>query len=365
MGLFNQLLSLSAGQVRQEDFFTELVAFFFRHDSQLKGDWISKFLEVPVLQDEEIQLETQVPYSALNGEVGGSRPDLVVRIGNSDSYSIVFIESKIGSQEGENQLKGYAKVLGHYYPTARQRVLVFITHYYEPKDEKEILRDLKIPIKFVHKRWREFYQFIQAYRSGSDDFFEEFCRFMEESGMASTNTFTPLSILALQNISASYSLMEESLDGEVKQGFQELFGLKGNKTFQPRLNFYTLDFWFTNNWGCRLGYWMEPGDAYPQVGVKLELYPKEEAQARSQIEYSMESLSQREGWKGNNLKHIKSVQTVKRCLFLNEFLNEKDHLSVIKKFFLSVRDDLEKFRNENANLPWNIETSSRSNDFDS
>ena len=39
------------------------------------------------------------------------RPDLIIELASSDAYDIIFIESKVGSQEGYNQLSDYAEIL--------------------------------------------------------------------------------------------------------------------------------------------------------------------------------------------------------------------------------------------------------------
>ena len=80
---------------------------------------------------------------------------------------VVFVESKIGSREGQDQLMHHAVQLSAV-PNVRHRRLVYITRDYDPKNEDEIvggLRGSDAPVGLVSLRWDGFYRTLEDYRS--------------------------------------------------------------------------------------------------------------------------------------------------------------------------------------------------------
>jgi hypothetical protein len=110
MSLFSRLLNLSTGNIPLEDFFTELIAYLFTTDQEILTAWLKQLnlLDLPPMFDADVS--TQREFKALKGHHLASRPDISIELRNRKRHSVVFIESKIGSHEGYNQLPRY---LGH------------------------------------------------------------------------------------------------------------------------------------------------------------------------------------------------------------------------------------------------------------
>ena len=72
-----------------------------------------------------------------------------------------MIESKIGSGEGQEQLRRYAEHLDKL-TGVDGKALLYITRDYDPKDLGEILTGLDDNTRFKQLRWHDFYRFLQT-----------------------------------------------------------------------------------------------------------------------------------------------------------------------------------------------------------
>jgi hypothetical protein len=217
MSLFNRLLKLKSDDIhRLEDFFTEIVAHFLESNPDALKSWL-KFSGITDDNNwTHTSLVTQKTYQHPDkGEEKYSdkekRPDIVVELSNENANGIIFLESKVGSQEGHNQLKDYAKVLESL-TGYQQKHLVYITRDFEPKDVEKVLKDIrKGEVYFTQLRWHHFYQFLCTLPEST--LTREIQLFMQEHGMAQSNQFSAIDVLALTNFSASLKLMEQVMWG--------------------------------------------------------------------------------------------------------------------------------------------------------
>jgi hypothetical protein len=108
MSLFSRLLKLNTGSMPLEDFFTELVAYLFSTDKEILYDWLKEINLLDTSTFLDAHISTQREFKPLEGHFSASRPDISIELGNTNSRSIILIESKIGSQEGHQQLSRYS-----------------------------------------------------------------------------------------------------------------------------------------------------------------------------------------------------------------------------------------------------------------
>ncbi|MDQ3863514.1 MAG: DUF4268 domain-containing protein [Actinomycetota bacterium] len=149
--MLSRLLRFHGGTVRLEDFFSEIVAHLLSTYPELCLSWLNQYGVLPTHEKySHINITTQRPFDALEAHQHASRPDVVIELSEGfsaeaahDQHSgevpvpptdVVFIESKVGSREGEDQLKRHAEQLSAI-PDIRHRRLVYITRDYDPKDE--------------------------------------------------------------------------------------------------------------------------------------------------------------------------------------------------------------------------------------
>jgi hypothetical protein len=201
VSLLSRLLRFQGSNGGLEDFFTEIFAHLLSTYSDLCLAWLNESGVLPLNEKySHIHVTTQRPFGALEGHSYSSRPDVVIELSESFSTEVVdgqhsdeapvpptdvvFIESKVGSREGQDQLRRYAEHLSAL-PNVRHRRLVYITRDYDPKDEDEIVGGPRVsdaPVGFVPLRWHGFYRTLENYRSTSlpgSDLTQEVLLFMK------------------------------------------------------------------------------------------------------------------------------------------------------------------------------------------
>ena len=203
MSLFGKLIHLHSDEIRKlEDFHTEIVAGLLANNYELTLRWFRELRVSELGEAEKVTVTTQEKLERIEGlHDDGSRPDMVVRITKGERREVVFIESKVGSSEGDGQLSKYMDHL-HAMQGVDRKSLVFITRDYEPKDD---LSDEKVT--FRQARWAEFYRFLSGDKSQSE-MIRELLLFMKENNMSQDNRFTALDLLALTNWHAPQKLIQ-------------------------------------------------------------------------------------------------------------------------------------------------------------
>jgi PD-(D/E)XK nuclease superfamily len=147
MSLFNRLLKLHNGSTPLEDFFTELVAHLFSTNKEVLSDWLKHLDLIDTNADLDAYISTQQTFERLSHHFSDSRPDIIIELIDGNNRDIIFIESKIGSSEGCNQLQRYAEILDKF-PGFRNKFLIYITRDFEPKDRETIFQGIpesKVP----------------------------------------------------------------------------------------------------------------------------------------------------------------------------------------------------------------------------
>lgn len=369
-GLFNILLNKIQieDKIPLEDFFTKIFAFILNNYEELFKNWLQKF-EISNKEDpiQNSVVQTQRTFTALKEKEMGhdtdSRPDIYIEIKYKNGKSdIVFIESKIGSSEGEKQLPRYAEHLNHILnndPDISQGILVFITKDYEEKDKAVIFEkcDNRKNLDLIPLRWYEVFGFLESYKENNvfikekDIFIRETLRFMKEKNMSLNNQFSPVDILTLTNFPSVNKMMDETMFGKVSEKFEEITGhMSRSATALTQLRNYRYIYYSEPVIGgmwCGCGYFFNPDDitCYPEVGIILAIsYNLNE---RNKI---IKDIRDKTAWK---VKDIESWTELYYTKSLREFLPYKDHIKVIKEYFVESLQELKKIKEEYPELPWN------------
>jgi hypothetical protein len=351
MGLFSRLLKLHTLHPETtplEDFFTEIVAHLFSVSRETLFSWIehlslldtSRYTEPP-------HVWTQSGFEPLGHHSVGTRFDILIELSDGSCSDWIAIESKISAREGPDQLRRYAQVLAAK-QDIRERILLYITRDYDPKDESSILQGLESTVRFKQLRWYEFYNFLQS--RPRDVFTDEIVKFMEEKRMAQSNQFTAVDVLTLSNLHRALNLMDETMGEEVRSKFRDVLGSVSSPYSHLRWSEYSLTARL-DGWKCGLGYWW--GDNvtdYPTVGIYMEVSPK--SKSRQEIINAMQKISQRPGWSSYDLNDPTAWSGVIRERSLRDFLSKEDHVAEIKAYFLELLEDLATIKKEYLHLPW-------------
>lgn len=355
MALFSRLLNLNTGSIPLEDFFTELVAYLFSTNKEILYAWLKNLnlLETNIYLDAYVS--TQKEFEPLDGHHLASRPDILIELVDAKSRSIIFVESKIGSHEGCDQLSRYAEIL-HELPGFQHKFLLYVTRDFDPKDQADVFENISHPtVQFRQLRWHQFHQFLKS--QADTMLVQEIAKFMEEYRMAHNNQFSPIDMIALTNFTNSLKLMEETMWGEVSQRFEKVLGAIRKKstalTEMQRFGRYIMNAWMpSGRWWCGLGFILKTSNSidYPIVRFVLEVDPN--SPRRAEIIKAMKDVCERPGWKSYNLDSSKDWAGIVREKSLQDFLSEEDHVVAVKIFFLQALDELEKIKAQYPTLPW-------------
>lgn len=359
MSLFNNLLNLHSGIRPVEDLFTEVVAYFLDINTDILLDWLKHHAIINEENYHSINISTQKYYEPLEHHHQGSKPDIVIELANDTTTDVIFIESKIGSTEGWEQLKRYAEILSNLsYP--QRRFLIYITRDYDPKEAKNIISDAKL--NFYQLRWYQFYSYLT--KKSDDILAKEILNFMGLHGMSHTNQISSVDLLTMMNFKKTLNFMQATLSDEVKSTFREFvkgfnYAEVNNLSQWKEHNRYIIGSSLSakkwNVW-CGLGYFdlnPESLTEYPHIGIVIEVSPGF-AKREKVIEFMREVVKQKPDlWEGYELNKPSAWSHIAYRKSLREFLSQEDHLHCIKEFFLKSIIAMQAIQEE-FNFPWEV-----------
>ncbi|WP_406661374.1 PD-(D/E)XK nuclease family protein [Methanolobus sp. ZRKC3] len=195
-------------------------------------DWL-RYFKISNIDQNDIFISTQESFGALDSHFSGSRPDILIELSDDSKNELIFVECKIGSCEGHNQLKRYAEHLDNIEHIGCG-VLIYITKDYDKKNELAIFQGCnnRNRLKFIQLRWYEIYQFLKSHDGYAEDILvKEALKFMEEYDLSGDNRFTSVDILALTNFPRVRKMMDETMYGEVSDKFTEITGGVSQSSF--------------------------------------------------------------------------------------------------------------------------------------
>ena len=353
MSLFNQLRRLyRPDRFQLEDFHTEIVAQVLRNSKELTLKWLFGIELTTLLDADHIYIQTQDEFAALEGHSSASRPDITIRIVADGKTELIFIESKITSVQGDDQLQRYMEHLEveAKRTEATKSSLVFITHNYEAASE-ELMGDKR----FVPTRWFRFYHYLKDHVNG-DGLAKELKLFMEENRMSLPNQFKPNEIDALETFLSARALMDETLEGEVTDKIKTIFGdvwrvSNGGVSFRDEGR-YVVSNRDWNDIECHVGYWLYATPDKP-VDVGITIYSKANSAARKDVIAAFRGWLKKPGvdWLAEELDDERAMSAIYKVQPLRSFAGEANNVQAIKVFLLSLLKELEVFRSTYPNIP--------------
>jgi hypothetical protein len=339
--LFTNLLSLHVDKVPEEDFFTELIAWYLNKNNDVLFLWLKDVFGV----DEKytgICVETQVTFDRLEQHETGSRPDIMISLYYDDETDYVLIESKISSREGNLQLPRYAEHLAESLHDARKRYLLYITRDFDPKEAVLVTKETVDKVVFKQVRWHEFYGFLK--KQESNLVLDEILEFMRSKNMAEINRITPATLAAFNSFPDVYNFLEKVLGEEVYKRFSEIFDPKLKPAIDAcKWRGYALNH-TTINWDYYLGFYLPDSlNDYPTLFASFNINTKS---AKNAIELAnvlqkieTDTKNAKLSWKGSDLKKANYESFIELKCFFNELLQEEDHISAMKEIFMSYLEE--------------------------
>lgn len=186
MNIFNSLLKLYKSQnIRTplEDFTTEILVHILNANSDIMSLFVSNILKI---EGDNFIASSQETFIFKQRGRHFCKIDVVFRNENQ----ICFLENKINSEEGNNQLINYSDVLDELDIYA-QKYLRYCTKFYE--DKMHIQAN-----DFLQFRWCNISNFLQKWKNR--DVIKQFLEFLEHHQMGNSTDFTIQEISALQSI---------------------------------------------------------------------------------------------------------------------------------------------------------------------
>ncbi|TVP64993.1 MAG: hypothetical protein EA343_04220 [Nodularia sp. (in: Bacteria)] len=356
MSLFTNLLNLHSANKPLEDFFTEIIAYFLDINQDILIAWLKHESIIGDEKEININILTQESYQPLKHHHSGSKPDIVIKLEHDTQTDIIFIESKIGSTEGWEQLERYAEILSSLsYP--QQRTLIYITRDYEPKEE---IQKLLPNVNFFQLRWYQFYSFLKKYET--DTLAKEILKFMEFHRMSHTNQLSSVDLLTMVNFKKTFNFMKATISEEVEKEFNIVFDnvIRGTRSMTLWIEdsnyiIYTNLYPNANFW-CGLGYFnLNPDNLteYPNLGICLGVSDK--FKERLKFIQTMQEIVKKypDKWTPHNLTIAPAWSSISYRKSLTDFLSQEDQLSVIKSFFIESIHELQKIQ-PYFDFPWKV-----------
>lgn len=351
--LFNRIHSLlRKGQSDQyEDFLTEIMAEVLEDGKKLQS-FVETFLDIKNQSIQDIEVSTQKTFLKLEGHDSDSRPDLVLQFSDNDGKYVVFLENKLDSTEGREQLKRYAEHLKRDQNNGSKTFLLYITRYAESKNEDGIF-SLGKTATFIQIRWYKVYEWLK--NEPYDSFNKKVLEFMEGIRLDESRKFSPQDMYAMQNLNRLQHMMDECFNDVVDAEMTKLFGKTAawsNRSTQLRdynRYFKVIDSYVI--WmGCGFNFNAED-DEYPQVQVIYSVgsaYPQRD----KLIQKMKQFVEQNDDWESMGLYSDEKWQAICAWKSMLDFLHHEDHISAIQQFYIEKLRELYKLKQEDPELFW-------------
>lgn len=361
MSLFRQLKKLYRTDISQdEDILTEIAATVLNSSKSLALEWLHS-LNVTSLKDvSRLKVSTQISFSKLGGHDMDSRPDMVIELHGGENRELIFVESKVGSKQGDMQLSRYADhLVDQKNKNAVQRVsLVFLTRDFEPVTNP---KPLEQNFHFRATRWFEFYNVLKAYLAkNSDGLAKQLKMFMEENHMSVGNQFRSTDLVAMENIVSAMALMDETLQGEVRQRVECVFGnakLLSGDPKQLRTHKRHIVYSDLKNKGFEflIGYFFphENPDAPVILNAEFGVSIKDRNN-----DINKDIVAAFNNWvQSNQAWQIREIDDwpwicISNGKPIQQLMSEKDHVRAVKSHFMALLQDAEKFKQAYPKLSW-------------
>ncbi len=202
-----------------ENFSTECLAGVLKSDENLLRDFVQYF-EIET-NSTNLEAETQVYYKLGDGDFidleisadrdsfgnsTGSRKNFIdLEISGSDFCC--FIEIKVNSKEGENQLSRYAKILKKKADLAPhlKPYLIYCTKW----QEGEVVHPIK-PIL-----WNDIAKFLGQPKFSKSDLIQHFLKFLNQQGMSHNMNFSPKDLEFMGVFQDNLKRMNKYIDNRI------------------------------------------------------------------------------------------------------------------------------------------------------
>lgn len=352
--LFHRILSLLKNTENNplEDYLTEIFAEVIQSPSLLTS-FVKDVVQINVSNLNILEISSQKTYAKLDNHDTESRPDLVIRFSDGGENYVIFLESKLGSQEGYLQLKRYADHLKTYQDMGYRTHLMYVTKFHDPKDETTFISQGN-NAEFHYRRWYQIYKWLADHKN---EYIDKVLAFMEEIHLNETRRFVPQDIYAIQHMQRLINMMDSCIDGAAEEKMNELFGkarVQTSHRFNQLRNAYRYMLYndLENYMAIAIGFYLTD-DEYPLVCIMLEVNPK--CEKKADVVKAMKELQKRyPEWESEDIDDPAAWSNISCYKELLHFLGEEDHISSIQSYFMKKLDQLAEIKEIDPKLGWRV-----------
>jgi hypothetical protein len=195
-------------RVPLEDFNTECFVGILRLYKEVNKDFIENFLQ---LDDDIYTLTTQVRKTLPD------HTNCIIDLVFEGKKNVCFIENKIESGEGIDQLLRYGKVLDLHYGNLKKN-LYYCTKYSDTKN----LNGEYSRYNFRQFKWFEIAKFLRKYQE-ENPLIKEYLKFLNYSKMGQDNTIKAENLTCMETMLKTVEIIEFHIDN-CKKEFIDSFG---------------------------------------------------------------------------------------------------------------------------------------------
>jgi len=316
-----------------EDFTTEVFSGILNLNTQIKKDFINNFLNIA---GSNFVVETQKRYYL--EEFGICIIDLVIE----NEKTLCFIENKVESKEGKNQLRKYSQILKN--SKKENSYLFYCTKYIENLSSNS---DKKI-LKF---RWYEVVRFLNKYPQ--DPLLKDFNSFLKENKMAQDFKFNSNNFISIENFQDTLQLIKDYLElikpnfkshykdlGKLNKGFSTTYILE-----QERLKYFYKNLINDNGWSeIRYGFY------FANQTFEVSIYvDREKNQAYDKFVKEMKNFST--DFIVENLDYGTRISLEEK---ISKYLNVENSEQEIVNWYQNSFEKFDKLIMNTEEIDWNL-----------
>lgn len=338
--MFNQLLKLyrqNSKKTPLEDYTTEIFVGVLNSDLELKKSFCEEFLGLNSL---DYKISTQRHYYLEN------EPKCIVDVVIEGDSDVCFIENKVNSNEGDNQLERYGKVLENI--KTGKKINTKLCYCTKKYDEKKIADH-----NFQQFKWHHIAKYFSKFQN--EKLTQHFVKFLKTNDMSNDMIIEATDLITLNKLTKTLNLVQRNILN-VKSIFSTKFkvsydGSHGMKMLS-QLNAYDRI--------CIASFEIAQGEGHSEIlyGIEMrgnlviQLYIKSvnpNHKMFAQIIKEKDKTTNK--FKTEFFDHGSSIYLEKN---LGVFINDEDSENKIGSWFIEGFDIIGDFLvNTSADIEWN------------
>jgi len=336
--MFNKLLRLykqNSKKTPLEDYTTEIFVGVLNSDLELKNYFCNDYLK---LTSSNYKISTQKHYYLKN------EPKCIVDIVIEGENDICFIENKVNSKEGYNQLERYSKVLDNI--KIEKKIETKLCYCTKKYDKKKFTKH-----NFKQFKWHNIAMILSKFQK--EKLTQHFIHFLKTNDMANDMIIEATDLITFEKLSKTINLIQRNIQN-VRTTFESKFnisydGSKGKKMLDQLNNFdricITSENIVKDNGYSEILYGFETNGK-----IVIQIYiNSNNSYYKKFIEILKNIENFNSNFKSEMFDHGSRIYLERN---LGEFINDENSENEIKNWFEKGFEIMEDFIKNEKNISW-------------